>query len=235
MTARDVVYSIQRFCSPDSFASFLLSDSMKGAKAFSQGKTIEIEGLKTTGKYSFQIELLQPEPFFLSRLSTAWVSVFPKEMDDKAYAKQSGFSIAVGTGPYMLVSQTENEIVLEKNKAYWNEARMPQIDRLVFKVIKNDQARYISLVRGDINFMTVPSALFPIVLERSGALKPRLATDFQKKEAATFNTHFIGINNKHVSDVNLERPFPMEPTERKLSTPSFMDMVISCKGRFHQA
>ena len=205
MTAKDVVYSIQRFCSPDSFASFLLADSINEAKAFSQGKASAMKGLKVTGRYQFQVELLRPEPFFLSRLSTAWVSVFPKEMDDKGHEKQSGFSIAVGTGPFMLVSQTENEIVLEKNKAYWNKARMPQIDRLVFKVIKSDQARYISLARGDINFTTVPSALFPLVLDRDGALKPRLATDFQKKEAATFNTHFIGINNKKLTDMNLRK------------------------------
>jgi ABC-type transport system substrate-binding protein len=214
MTAQDVVYSLQRFCSQDSFASFLLTDSIKGAKAFSQGKASEMEGLKTIGKYRFQVELLRPEPFFLSRLSTAWVSVFPKEMDDKAYEKQSGFSIAVGTGPFRLVSQSENEITLEKNKDYWNQDRMPQVEKLVFKVIKNDQARYVSMVRGDINFMTVPSKLFPLVMERDGSLKPRLAKNFQKKEAATFNTHFIGINNKRVSDVNLRKAISFG-TDRK--------------------
>ncbi len=203
VTAEDVIYSLQRFCSADSFASFLMADSVEGAAEFTQGKADSVKGFKYIDRHTLQIELKRAEQFFINRISTAWVAVFPKEMDDKQYADKSGFSIVVGTGPYKLVTQTENEIILEKNDDYWDEANQPQINKIIYKVIKNDQARYINLLRGKIDFMVVPSSLFSHVFTKDGELKKKISNQYQKKVVSTYNTHFIGINNKKILDANL--------------------------------
>lgn len=205
VTAEDVVYSLKRFCSAGSFGSFVLTDSIKGAKEYNQGKTDHIEGLKALDKYTVQVILIRPERFFINRLSTAWICVFPKEMDKKEYEEKIGFSIAVGTGPYLLESRTENEIILKKNASYWDKNNMPQIDRLIFRVIRNDQIRLINLLGDKINLMVVPNSLFPSVFHPNGSLKENIRKKYQKKATSTYNIHFIGINNKAVSDVNLRR------------------------------
>ena len=115
VTAEDVLYSLTRFCSADSYPSFLLTDSIKGAREYNQGKADRVTGLKLIDKYTMEVELLRPERFFINRISTAWVSIFPREADKKEFSEKMGLSMAVGTGPYMLESMIENEIILKKN------------------------------------------------------------------------------------------------------------------------
>lgn len=205
VTATDVFYSVTRFCSSDSYPAFLLTDSVKGAKEFNQGKTGHVSGLKVVDRYTLKVELVRPIRFFLNTISTAWICVFPREMLSKEFSEKAGLSIAVGTGPYNLKSRTENEIVLEKNEQYWNKNDKPQIDKIVFKVVSNDQSRFVNLQRGNIDMMVLPSSLFPSVFDRNGILKERTGKKFRLKLATTFNSHFIGINNKLVPDVNLRR------------------------------
>jgi len=205
VTAEDVLYSLTRFCSPESYPAFLLTDSVKGAKEFNQGKTDHVSGLRVIDRYTLEVELVRPIRFFLNTISTAWICVFPKEMGSKEFSEKAGLSIAVGTGPYALKSRTENEIILEKNEKYWNKKDMPQIDKILFRVISNDQSRFVNLQRGNIDMMILPSSLFPSVFDRNGKLKEKTVKKFRSKLAATFNSHFIGINNKLVADVNLRR------------------------------
>ena len=205
VTAKDVLYCLTRFCSVDSYNAFLLTDSVKGAAEYSQGKAGEVSGLRLIHEYAFQIELLRPERFFINRLSTALISIFPKEADKKEYGDQVGLSMAVGTGPYRLESRTETEIVLKKNDNYWDRQNLPQFDKIIFRVIKNDQTRLINLRRGNIDMMVLPNSLFAAVFNDDGTLKETYKQNYQVKAATTFNTHFIGFNSKTVQDENLRR------------------------------
>lgn len=205
MTADDVVYSLTKHCSSRSYNSFLLTDSIAGAAAFNQGKAKQVKGISKIDRYSVKIELVKPERFFINRISTAWITVFPPEMDDKKYEKQLGFKLAVGTGPYVLKSWSPNEVVLEKNGNYWDLENQPKIEKLVFRVIRNDQVRLVNLQKAGIDMMVLPPSLYPAVLNRDGSLKKFLSGKYQVMDLATFNTHFIGINDEIVSDVNLRR------------------------------
>lgn len=205
VTAEDVFYVLTRFCSADAYSSFLLTDSIKGAREYNQGKTGHVIGLKVMDKYRLQVELVQPERFFINRISTAWICVFPREADKKEFSDKMGLSMAVGTGPYTLESRTESEIVLRKNEKYWDKKNMPQVDRIVFRVIRNDQNRFVNLQRGNIDMMVLPNSLFPSVFNQNGTLKEKIGKRFNFKFAATFNTHFIGINNRLVPDADLRR------------------------------
>ena len=205
VTAEDVFYALTRFCSADAYSSFLLTDSIKGAREYNQGKIGHVIGLKVMDKYRLQVELVQPERFFINRISTAWICVFPREADRKEFSDRMGLSMAVGTGPYTLESRTESEIVLRKNEKYWDKKNMPQVDRIVFRVIRNDQNRFVNLQRGNIDMMVLPNSLFPSVFNQNGTLKEKIGKRFNLKLAATFNTHFIGINNRLVPDADLRR------------------------------
>ena len=205
VTAHDVHYSYTRFCSPGAFASFVLADSIKGCAAYNAGNADEVEGLRVIDDYTFQIELNKPEPFFVNRITSPWISIFPEEAEKDEFKDQWGLTMAVGTGPYQLLSKSDNEIVLEKNEKYWDEDRIPQIHRIVFRVIRNDQVRFTELRNKRIDLMLLPSQLFSTVFDRNGEPQEQYKENFNLKETRTFNTHLIGINMERVPDVHLRR------------------------------
>jgi len=205
VTAHDVLYSYTRFCSSEAYSSFVLTDSIKGAGEYNARKADSIEGLKVIDNYTFQIELNKPEPFFINRITSPWIAVFPKETEHETFKDKLGFQIAVGTGPYILISKTDNELVLTKNDNYWDKKSTPIIDKLIFRIIKNDQLRFTELIKEKIDLMTLPNTLFPLVFDNDGTLKEKYMHNFTIKPIHTFNTHLIGINLKQVHDVHLRR------------------------------
>lgn len=205
VTAKDVLYSLTRFCSAESYSSFLLIDYIKGAREYNQGKADRVMGLKLLDSYTVQVELVQPVPFFINHISTPVLCVYPEETDKKDYAEKSGLLMAVGTGPYIFTSMTDTEIVLEKNDHYWDSQNKPHLAKILFRVIKNDTTRLTNLMRGNIDMMVLPSSMFSTVFEKDGTLKNKFRKNYQIKQVATFNSHCIGINNKAISDVNLRR------------------------------
>lgn len=205
VTADDVVYSLKKFCSPDSYPAFLLLDSIKGAKEFNNGESNSIEGIKKTGRYTVNIDLVKPEPFFINRISTPWVVVFPKEMDAPDNKEKSGFSLSVGTGPYMLVSQTDTEIVLTRNPHYWDDRNTPWLEKIVFRVIKNDQVRILNLQKKNIDMIVLSASMLPSVFRRDGSLRRTFENHYTIKKIETYNVNFIGINTSMITDLNLRK------------------------------
>lgn len=205
VTAADVVASYTAFCSAAAYPAFLLTDSIKGCADYNAGKAQAVDGIRALNDDTVEITLVKPEPFFLNRLTTAWIAIFPREAMDAKYKDTWGLSFAVGTGPYRLVSRNDNEIVLERNPDYWAKTVAPAVDKLVFRIIKNDQVRLAELNKGGIDMMLVPTALFPAVLDPSGALKAEYAAKLRSKTFSTINSHMIGINTALVPDVHLRR------------------------------
>src|SRR5689334_4911611 len=52
-----------------------------------------------------------------------------------------------GSGPYRLVSQAPTEIMLERNPRYHGAA--PGADRVVFKVVQDENTRMLKFLKGD--------------------------------------------------------------------------------------
>jgi len=67
--------------------------------------------------------------------------------------KTDAFKNPVGTGPFMFQEWVKDDhITLVKNPNYWDKGK-PYIDKLVFRVIKDNSARYLAVKAGDINGM----------------------------------------------------------------------------------
>ena len=205
VTAQDVMFSYTRFCGPDAYPSFVLADSIKGCSDYNKGEANKVEGLRILGDHTFQIELNKPEPFFLSRITSPWICIFPKESEKEEFKDRWGLNMAVGTGPYRLVSKTDNEIILEINNEYWDKSRIANIKKIIFRVIKNEQLMFTELLSSKIDLMVLPNQLFSAVFDDKGNPLHKYKESFEFKETNTFNTHLIGINMKNVSDVHLRR------------------------------
>jgi ABC-type transport system substrate-binding protein len=205
VTAHDVLYSYTRFCSSEAYPSFVITDSIKGASEYNAKKVDSVEGLKVIDDYTLQIELNKPEPFFINRITTPWIAIFPREAENVKFKDKWGLQIAVGTGPYQLISKTDNEIIMGKNADYWNKQKMPKIEKLIFRIVKNDQVRFMGLTENKIDLMVLPNKLFSVVFDSERRLNDKYRKGFNLKTISTFNTHTIGTNIKKIPDVHLRR------------------------------
>jgi peptide/nickel transport system substrate-binding protein len=83
------------------------------------------------------------------------LAMHPAAMASPAAIQKYGrdFSInPVGTGPFKFVSWTPGvEVVLEKNPDYWRGA--PNIDKVIYRPIIEDQSRLTELEAGTVNFI----------------------------------------------------------------------------------
>jgi len=71
---------------------------------------------------------------------------------DAATAEFNTGRLAVGTGPFRLVSHATGErIVLARNEAYWGER--PHWANVTYRMITNDSSRAAALLAGDVDFI----------------------------------------------------------------------------------
>lgn len=205
VTAEDAVASYTAFCGADAYPAFLLTDILAGCSDYNSGKANTVSGIRQTGPMTFELVLTQPEPFFLHRLSTAWIAIFPKEALDPANRDTWGLSQVVGTGPFQLGSNSESAVLLSRNPDYWGGGGSGEVRNISFRVIKNDQARLDAIRNGSIDLMFLPPNLFPATLAPGGGLKDDLAADLNLIKYGTFNSHMIGFNVGTLDDVHLRR------------------------------
>ncbi|MBL4615099.1 MAG: ABC transporter substrate-binding protein [Magnetovibrio sp.] len=158
-TAADVVFTYKRFPnvpnSPSAFTKF--------------GKTFE--SIEAVDDYTLRIKTKGRQPLTPNNL--AQVSIISKETVEDYYAAnptiaKDVFSIdsshfnsgklAIGTGPYSLVSWKPGETMkLSGNASYWGGA--PAYSDVEVRPLKNDAARLAALQSGDVDIIdAVPTA-----------------------------------------------------------------------------
>jgi peptide/nickel transport system substrate-binding protein len=93
--------------------------------------------------------------------------------------------VAVGTGPFRVVSYSNNErLVLARNENYWGEK--PYWAEVVYRIITNDAARSAALLAGDVDFIDqVPTS----DIERF-----RRDTRFRLAETTSLRTMYITLD-----------------------------------------
>src|SRR5207237_9376350 len=60
----------------------------------------------------------------------------------------------IGSGPYKFVEWIPNDhVTLERNPAYWNEARAGHVDRIILRPVTELQTRISQLLAGDVDLV----------------------------------------------------------------------------------
>ncbi len=139
VTASDVKFSFERHFD-DAVGSVNKSD-------LSPIKSIDVPDALTV-----KITLKEPTPGFMTRL--AWQSAYIlSQKAVTALGKDYGFK-PIGTGAYMFSSWTPaQQIVLVANPDYFGGR--PKIDKLVFKVIKDETIALLAFNRGEVDAVPV--------------------------------------------------------------------------------
>ena len=146
VTAQDFIFSYKRiltatFGAPYIDALFIL----KGAREYAAGKITDFSqvGVKALDDRNLQFELIGPTPYFLSALlHTSWFPVHPSTIlqfgrIDERDTKWTRPGNYVGTGPFMLKTWKENDVIeLVRNPFYWDAANV-KLNGINFYSIEN--------------------------------------------------------------------------------------------------
>jgi ABC-type transport system substrate-binding protein len=221
ITAEDVAASYTAFCGATAYPAFLLTDILEGCADYNVGKASKVSGIRKTGPMTVELVLTHPESYFLHRLSTAWIAIFPQEALQLANKDQWGLSSVVGTGPFALVSNSDTEIKLTRNPDYWDKTAVGAVRDISFRVVRNDQARLNAVRDGSADLTQLTPTLFPAVLNPDGSLKSGLADQLRLVRYPTFNSHMIGFNVTSLPDVHLRRAISLGIDRKRIADTLF--------------
>ena len=153
-------------------------------------------GLRALDRYTLRFSLREPRPRFLSTLTDSGAfGAVAREVVEHYGAEIVGHP--VGTGPYRLKTwRRSSRIVLERNPGFrellfdaepaaddvqgqawlarFKGRRLPFNDGVEISVLEEEQARWLSFLNGQVDFVRVPNA-FTYHAAPTGTLAPNLA------------------------------------------------------------
>lgn len=162
LTAKDVVFSIQRCLDPDYDGvclarSYLLQ--IRGAQAYQEKRAASIEGLRTLDETTIEIELESPLANFLKVMAMDQTTVLPRHAFHGSGADQAA-NRPIGTGPFRFASRQSNGgIALARFDGYWGSPAY--LDSVLFipleGAVLGQEPKAIA--KGEVAFGTLSSGL----------------------------------------------------------------------------
>ena len=209
LTAADYVYSIKRHYDPrwKSANLYILENAkilglselrrelIAAKKPFDYDR--EVEGLKVLDRYTFRIQLAEPNPRFLYNFTDgSFVGALAREVVEH-YGDKIG-EHPVGTGPFRLAEwKRSSRMVLARNPNYrevlydenppegdarlkevaarFKGQRLPLVDRVEIAVVEEAQPRWLSFLNAEKDLIENVPAEFTSLAAPNGRLAPNLA------------------------------------------------------------
>ena len=151
LTADDVVFSMARAIDQKSSWGFLFSP---------------VKSVTKVDERTVRFTMSDPFAPLLPALSTFAASIYSKANFEK-WGDQAG-THPLGTAAFMLDHWNQGqELALVRNPNYWQEGK-PYLDKVVFKVVGDDNARILQLNTGDADIITNVSASVVDQIEGAG-------------------------------------------------------------------
>lgn len=134
-TANDVKFTIEAIMNPE--------NASENAPNFE-----DVEEIEVMGDYTIAFHLTAPNVAFLDYMT---MSILPQHLLEGEDMQESEFfRKPVGTGPYKLESWDAGQAIrLVKNEEYFKGA--PNIDKVVFKIVPDDNAKAIQMTSGELD------------------------------------------------------------------------------------
>lgn len=146
--ANDIKYSLERLAAPATKAAHGgLVLSIEGAKAFAEGKTREISGIKVRGRDEVSITLNAPNLMFLNNVAHLGTSIVPKEDVERLganFARQP-----VGAGAFAFKHWTPGGELLLTAHQRFHEGR-PYIDTIHCRIYAGADALEAGFLDGEV-------------------------------------------------------------------------------------
>jgi ABC-type transport system substrate-binding protein len=177
LTAEDFVYSFKRVADQKNSTEgfWIFKGRIVGIDEFYQKSlktaptdySLPVDGIKALDRYTLQLKLIKPYPQLLWILTMTYTAAVPREAVQ--FYGEEFINHPVGTGPFILKEWNHwHSIVLERNPNYRADyypsvgepgdeksglladagKRLPLADIIVYKIIKEDQPRWLYFLRG---------------------------------------------------------------------------------------
>lgn len=184
VTAADVKYSWERLLDPEISERTQILEAVAGAREKIDRQAAETSGLEALDDYTFRVTLTAPAPTFLYEIGMINAAIVPREAVEAAARAGSSFGRRpVGTGPFKLVSWRENcWLVLARHDEYFKGR--PKLERIVYEIIPDPQARLDHFTRGYFEVCNIPFGR----LKNLEAEHPEWIS-----RNPTFRTNYLGI------------------------------------------
>lgn len=188
MTARDVVFSLNRIIDP------LVASP--GAWIFN-GKVDSLKPFTAVDDSVFQLKLLKPYQPILGILSMQYCSIVAPEA-----VKKYGDNFRqhpVGTGPFKFVAWEEGQgLILAKNENYFERDStgkpLPYLDGIKISFYDSRATEFILFRQGEIDFINEPDPSFKDeVLTKRGTLKKDWIGKIELQTNPYLNTEYLGF------------------------------------------
>lgn len=173
--------------------------SLERAKAKSSGFVVYTQGIdriEVVNATTLDIFSDVPNPVLVNQLtelrimSKPWAVQHQSEVPKDIKAKDENYAHrhALGTGPYVLDSWSQDSrLVLKRNPQWWGKTQYPSnITRAVYTPIKSDATRTAALLSGEVDFIIDPSM--------NDLQRIKQAPNLQVLESAADRTLFLGMD-----------------------------------------
>jgi len=183
-------------------------------KLASSGRWIfkSVESFKALDAKTFQIQLKQPFPAFLSLLTMKYCSVVPKEIVEH-YGNDFRAN-PIGTGPFQFKIWEENtKLVLRRNPNYFEKdasgENLPYLEAVAITFLPDKQSEFLQFVQGNIDFLnSLDPSYQDEILDAAGQLRSTYTEDVNMISGPYLNTEYLGIfigDSSNVSSHHLLR------------------------------
>ena len=202
VVATDFEFAWQQALNPEVASSYAyMLFFIHNAEAYLEG-TCEWSdvGVKVIDEYTLEVTLDDPLPYATDLFAFPTLAPinqkFYEEVGADKYATDPEYFCV--NGMYEMTSWNHNsEIVFEKRADYWNAAEVGP-DKIVYKIITDDQAGLNSYLSGEIDYTDLNSGETVLQAENAGfevGVKPARSTYYA----------YVNTQNEFLSNVNLRK------------------------------
>ncbi|AEF96948.1 ABC transporter substrate-binding protein [Methanotorris igneus] len=157
-----------------------------------------LDSIEKIDNYTLKLKFKEPYAPLLEELPRIYLTL-PETVDDKGNIIKW-----IGTGPFILKEyQKGQKAVLVRNDNYWNKEKIPKIEKVIWKVIPDENARIMALKSGAVDaigvtehYLSVPAQRIP-ELQKTPGLKVMIA-DKGTIETYCFNYKKGPLTDKRV-------------------------------------
>jgi peptide/nickel transport system substrate-binding protein len=133
VTAEDVKFTFEHLMDPEIRSPF--AATLRGV----------IESIELIDSLTVRFKLIRPMASFLNSIA---LPILPEHVIRN---KKDFAGSLIGSGPFKLVSQSSTEIVLAPHEHYYGGP--PKVDRLAFKVVTDDNTRFLKMKKGELDLL----------------------------------------------------------------------------------
>ena len=141
LTGEDVLFTLDK----------IMDKSVEAADLRNYYQDISSYELVDGDKYTIRFHC--SKPYFRHLDMLGGIFILPKHIYGTGDFNTHPYNrTPVGSGPYIFETwDTNQQIVVRRNPDYWNKERAPRIERLIWKIIVDDDAAFQVLARGDLD------------------------------------------------------------------------------------